>query len=276
MEPIIRVEQLNKWLQENNVTVIDVRSGLNNPDAGEAAYNEAHIPKAYYLHLERDLSGEVSEHGGNHPLPDAETLAATLREMGVAFEKPIVIYDERNGMFAARAWWLLNYLGHSKTYLLDGGFVAWKDAGYDTTDKIPPKRAGNFTADVQQGMTRSMEEVKNRDAKTILIDSRSPERYAGEVEPLYDKSGHIPGAENYFWKDVLDEDGAWKSKAALTSHFKTLDKADEIIVSCGSGISACPNIVALKRAGFENVKLYPGSYSDWISYDDNPVESGEK
>src|SRR5699024_7652418 len=106
--------------------------------------------------------------------------------MGVAFEKPTVIYDERNGMFSARAWWLLNYLGHSKSYLLDGGFVAWKDAGYYTTDKISPKRAGTFTADVQQGMTRSMEEVKYRDAKTILIDSRSPERYAGEVEPLYD------------------------------------------------------------------------------------------
>src|SRR5699024_9624239 len=111
--------------------------------------------------------------------------------------------------------------------------------------------------------------------KTILIDSRSPERYAGEVEPLYDKSGHIPGAENYFWKDVLDEDGAWKSTAVLTSHFKTLDKADEIMVSCGSGISACPNIVASKRAGCEDVDLWPRSYSDSISYDENPVESGE-
>src|SRR5699024_9211184 len=150
-------------LQENNVTVIDVRSVLNNQNEGKAVYNDAHFPKAYYLHLERDLSGEVSEFGGNHCLMYAVSLAATLREMGVALEKPIVIYDERNGMFAARAWWLLNYLGHSKTYLLDGGFVAWKDAGYDTTDKIPPKRAGNFTADVQQGMTRSMEEVKNRD-----------------------------------------------------------------------------------------------------------------
>src|SRR5699024_5943792 len=147
------VEQLNKWLQENNVIVIDVRSGLNNPDAGEAAYNEAHIPKAYYLHLERDLSGEVSEHGGNHPLPDSETLAATLREMGVAFPQPTVIYDERNYMFAARAWWMYNYLRHSKPYLLDGGFVAWKDAGHDTTDKNPQKVAGNFTAAEQQGIS---------------------------------------------------------------------------------------------------------------------------
>src|SRR5699024_9019352 len=143
------------------------------------------------------------------------------------------------------------------------------------TDKIPPKRAGNFTADVQQGMTRSMEEVKNRDAKTILIDSRSPERYAGEVEPLYDKSGHIPGAENYFWKDVLDEDGAWKSKAALTSHFKTLAKAYEIIVSCGSGHSAVQNIDAEERIVFENGKLYRGSDTDWLSYDANLAESGE-
>src|SRR5699024_12795761 len=132
----IHVEQQYERLQENNLPVTDVRSRLNKPDVGEKAYNEAHNPKAYYLHIERDPSGEVSEHGGNHPLPDAETLAATLRAMGAAFEKPIVIYDERNGMFAARAWWLLNYLGHSKTYLLDGGFVDWKDAGYDTTDKI--------------------------------------------------------------------------------------------------------------------------------------------
>src|SRR5699024_8046241 len=140
------------------------------------------------------------------------------------------------------------------TYLLNLGFVAWKDTRDDTTDKIPPKRAGNFTEDVQQGMTRSMEEVKNRDAKTILIASRSPARYAGEVEPLYDKSGHIPGAENSFWKDVLDEDGGWKSKAVLTAHFKTEDNAAEITATLRSGISACPNIVALKRPGVENVK----------------------
>lgn len=274
MDPIINLEQLNDWLNENNVTVIDVRSQLNDPDAGEAAYQEAHIPGAYYLHLEKDLSGEKGKHGGNHPLPDSEELATKLREMGVSKEKPIVIYDESNGMFAARGWWLMEYLGHPKAYLLDGGFVAWEKAGYDTTAKIPAKSTGTFTASEQTDMTRSMEEVRERGTHVVLLDSRAPARYAGKTEPLYDKAGHIPGAENYFWKDVLEAEGIWKNKTGLAEHFNDLKKADEIIVSCGSGISACPNIVALKRAGFKNIKLYPGSYSDWISYEDNTVESG--
>ncbi|WP_066298475.1 sulfurtransferase [Bacillus sp. FJAT-29937] len=276
MGDIIKPETLANWLEKDELTIIDVRSDLLNPDEGEIAYKKNHIPGAHYLHLTKDLSGEVRKHGGNHPLPDKNAFTGKLSEIGVTMEKPIVIYDTKNEMFAARAWWLLKYYGHNKTYLLDGGFDAWVKAGYEVTDQLPEKVHSTFTPQMDKTMVVSMEDVKNHQQQhTILIDSRSRERYLGESEPLYKKAGHIPGAKNYFWQDVLVEDGSWKTPEQLKEHFAAIPKQKEVIVSCGSGISACPNIVALKQAGFNNVKLYAGSFSDWISYEENEVVKGE-
>src|SRR5699024_5168666 len=228
--------------------VIDVRSNLGNPDKGEQAYHSAHLPGAFYFHLERDLSGEVKEHGGNHPLPPIESFTNKLEAIGASLEKPILVYDTENDMFAARLWWLLHYLGHEKVYLLDGGFQAWVEAGLKVTDEIPQVQSSIWKGKPQENLTVAMEEVRERNtSKTILIDSRAKARYLGETEPLYKKAGHIPGAKNYFWKDVLQEDGSWKSNEQLADHFAHLDKNDDIIVSCGSGISACPNYIALKK-----------------------------
>lgn len=269
----------NMWLKDKEkIVFIDVRFDLFDKNIGVDAYEQSHLPDAYYLHIEKDLSSEMKEHGGNHPLPDIETLTETLSKIGVTQDKTVVIYDKGNDMFAPRAWWLLHYLGHNSCFVLDGGFAKWIEEGYPVTSEAPPKKNTTFVPKIRKDLIVHIEEVKEKlkTESAHLIDSRSKERYLGKVEPLYHKAGHIPGAKNYFWSETLTENGLWKSVEELEKHFTKLHKEDEIIVSCGSGISACPNILALKMAGYENVKLYPGSFSDWISYDENEVETQER
>lgn len=276
MRPIITPAELKIKLETNETVVIDVRSNLKNPDAGDEAYVKGHIPGAHYLHLEKDLSGTVEKHGGNHPLPNIDELANKFGEMGIDHGTNVVIYDADNDMFAARAWWLLHYMGHEKAFLLDGGFRAWEEAGYEVVIEIPTRKGKKFVPQLRPEVIANINDVKQRGEKSVLIDSRAKDRYLGKTEPLYKKAGHIPGAQNFFWKDVLTDSGDWKKPEALKEHFAKLKDADEIIVSCGSGVSACPNFIALKMAGFHHVKLYPGSYSDWISYEDNPIETKEE
>src|SRR5690625_799939 len=273
----ITPKELKNMQSKEEIVIIDVRSHLQNPDLGESLYKKSHIPTAFYLHLKKDLSSEMKEHGGNHPLPHINELAKKLGEMGVNHEIKVVFYDEDNGMYAARAWFLLYYMGHENSYVLDGGFAGWTKAGYDVTDEIPTNRSTVFQPRLKTDIIISMENVRERDIKKkVLIDSRTKERYLGKKEPLYEKAGHIPGAKHYFWQDVLDEQGNYKEKEQLKAHFAHLKEDDEIIVSCGSGISACSNFLALKMAGFNNVKLYPGSFSDWISYPENELETKEE
>lgn len=267
----------SEWVKEQGekVVIVDVRFSLQDADFGARTYARDHIENAFYFDLNKDLSSLAKEHGGNHPLPDIVIFSKLLGETGINQETPVVFYDVANDMFAARAWWLLHYLGHKKVYVLDGGYQAWQKAGYGVTAEVPGAIPTIFEVDILSDRTVSMEEVRNLKADSVLIDSRAFNRYTGEVEPMYPKPGHIPGAVNYFWKNVLDETGNWKNPAQLTGHFADLDKSAEVIVSCGSGVSACPNIIALKMTGFENVKLYPGSFSDWISYEENEVVTGE-
>lgn len=262
--------------RDDNLVIIDVRFDLNDPQFGRQAYLKDHILGAHFLDIDSDLSGEVGDHGGNHPLPEVSLLAKKLGNIGVNHETTVVIYDSANDMFAPRAWWLLHYMGHKKAYVLDGGYQAWIESENDITKDIPLSKPKKFTPQVNSQLVVDMNDVKVKisDKTALLIDSRARERYLGINEPLYKKAGHIPGAKNYFWGNVLADDGKWKSKEALKRHFASLTKVDEIIVSCGSGVSACPNILALKMLGFENVKLYPGSYSDWISYPENEIKTG--
>src|SRR5699024_9586833 len=186
-------------------------------------------------------------------------------------ETTVIVYDDGGDMFAPRTLFLILYLGHRRVMLLDGGFTAWKKFQYPITQEIPEKKRGTFTPNVQTDMIVHMEGVKSRAKETTLIDSRARERYDGKVEPLYAKKGHIPGAVNYFWQDVFYEDGTIKRDDELQKHFAALSKKAPIIVYCGSGVSACANYIALKQCGYEHVKLYPGSFSDWISYPENEV-----
>ncbi|MBP2079319.1 sulfurtransferase [Oceanobacillus polygoni] len=276
MKNIISVSRLKKRLEngQNNTVIVDVRFQLDDPDAGRKMYLNDHLPRAVYMDLNKDLSARAEKHGGNHPLPDFKMFAAKVGNIGIDKDTTVVIYDQGNEMFAARLWWLLETIGHEKVYILEGGYHRWVEEGNEVTDEIPSLKAKEFRAVLHNKSTVNMEEVKEKTETNVavLIDSRAPDRYQGKTEPLYRKAGHIPGAVNYFWKDLVDDNGAWKKGEDLEQHFSDLSKDDEIIVSCGSGVSACPNILALKSAGFTNVKLYPGSFSDWISYDENEVE----
>lgn len=276
MRYLMDVATLRDKLFDENVVILDARSNLERPDDGYEAYIEEHIVGAQYVHLEKDLSGEVHTHGGNHPLPDVDTFSQKLRQLGINNDSTVVVYDEGNEMFAPRAWFVLRYVGIENAYVLQGGFRAWKHAAYPVTSETKERKEGHFTPDVQHDLIITMEEVRDRHMETeVLLDSRAKNRYLGKTEPLYGKAGHIPGAKNYFWADILDEEGNWKSKEALQAHFANLKEYDTIIASCGSGISACPNVLALQIAGFDDVKLYVGSFSDWISYEENDIETKE-
>lgn len=266
------------WLNENqqNVRIIDCRFVLGKPEAGRAAYEEGHIPGAIYWDLERDLSAAKAEHGGRHPWPSAEAFACTVEEAGITHDMQVVLYDDQNGAMAARAYQLLRYIGHEKVALLDGGYAAWAAAKLPLTVENPVIQRTAYEPHVRQDMLRSMEEVRASIAsgEALLIDSRAYNRYTGEAETIDPAGGHIPGAVNYDWQGVVNSDGTWKQAEELERHFADVPRDRDVIVYCGSGVTACANVFALERIGFQNVKLYPGSWSDWISYADNEKKQG--
>ncbi len=277
VEDIVKAKWLYDELQEkrNEYTIVDVRFHLADPEAGKKEYLEGHLPGAVYLDLNKDLSSSISEHGGRHPLPDFDELAEKLGKIGIDNDTKVVVYDDQGGMVASRFWWLMKHLGHSEVAILDGGYSKWLSEGYEITTSIPVKTASTFTPHINEEWTwvdASQVKEKLNQSGTIIIDSRETNRYLGLEEPIDPIAGHIPGAVNYFWKDVLDKDGSWKEAEELQQNFSDIPPSKEIIVYCGSGVSACPNILALKRAGYENVKLYAGSWSDWITHEDYPIE----
>ncbi|MFD0713016.1 sulfurtransferase [Paenibacillus sp. GCM10027626] len=278
MEAIVSIKWTLARMYEPDIVIVDCRFLLGQPDAGREAYEASHIPGAVYLDLERDLSGALDEHGGRHPLPDPATLAHRLSQAGISNESRVIAYDSQGGAMASRLWWLMRYLGHEQVYVMDGGFPAWQEAGFPVTAEQRIVVPASFYAVVQHGMLAEVYDVqaKLRQPGVALVDSREAPRYRGEVEPIDPVAGHIPGAINRFWKDGLDEQGLFKSPEAQKERFADLEEAEEIIVYCGSGVTACPNVLALQQAGFYNVKLYAGSWSDWISYSENPVATGEE
>ncbi|OAB41682.1 sulfurtransferase [Paenibacillus glacialis] len=278
MTSIISKQWLLARLYETDLVIVDCRFVMGQPEAGRIAYEEEHIPGAIYLDLETDLSSPIEEHGGRHPLPDMESFRKTLERAGINNESRIVAYDDQGGAMASRLWWLLKYIGHSETYIMNEGFTDWKQAGYPLTNKQPIRIPQSFTSHIQHDMVVTMEEVRTStlDHTSLIIDSRETNRYLGLEEPIDLVAGHIPSAINRFWKELKNEHGAWKSPDELQAHFKDIPKDQEIIVYCGSGVTACPNILGLVESGFTKVKLYAGSWSDWISYEENPVATGEE
>ncbi|MFT0804059.1 sulfurtransferase [Bacillus swezeyi] len=278
MSTLKNPEWVYKRLKEKpeQTVIADIRFQLTKPEEGRKAYMKGHLPGAVYVDLKEDLSGELEKHGGRHPLPSPEKLAKKLGAIGIDRHTAVVVYDDSGGMFAARFWWQLRYLGHDSVYVMDGGFSNWVKAGYDVTTEIPHPVQRDFELTLKDVELLNAKQVQGRLNRedTILIDAREPARYTGEAEPLDQQAGHIPGAKNYFWKDNLTEEGKWKSKEQLKQHYASLDRSSEIVVYCGSGVSACPNVLGLKEAGFQNVKLYAGSWSDWISYPEYPIATG--
>lgn len=263
----------SQWLFENlndpNIAIFDCRFSLANPQEGKQQYQKSHIPGSYYLDLNQDLSSKVEKHGGRHPLPSIENFADNLSAMGVNFQQTLVIaYDDSRFAFASRLWWLLRYFGHEKVAVLNGGFDGWLKSGYPVTDAVTPKRNGKFLPQLQNEMIVDRETVKNgKDLpQTVLIDSRDNERYQGIREPIDKIAGHISGAINYPWKEVTDANGYLLPPEQQSNRWSQLDNNQEIIVYCGSGVTACVNLLSLELAGIHRAKLYPGSWSDWISY----------
>lgn len=277
---LMTVQALQERLSREGTVVFDCRFDLHHPARGREAYLSAHIPGAYYLDLEQDLSGPKQPGRGRHPLPDPEVLASKLGAAGVGEASTVVVYDEGEGM-APRAWWLIRYLGHPRVYVLDGGWQAWLAAGYDTSNEVPAPRFASFPLRVQEDWVVGAEDVLQvvRGArKATLVDARAPERYRGEVEPLDPKAGHIPGAVNAPWQEALDSAGRWKSSAQQLERFRragvAVDESPEIICYCGSGVTACVNLLALELAGVRGAKLYAGSWSEWCADPVRPVATG--
>lgn len=277
MSNLIQPTELKEILSGPELRLVDTRFDLSDTGAGERAYREAHIPGAVYAHLDRDLSAPLGPHGGRHPLPEQQILARRLGELGIGDRHLVVAYDAGNGMFASRLWWLLRYLGHDRVRVLDGGLEAWRRAGLPLTAEVREYPRQEFEARPRNEMAVDREYVlRNLDnADMLLIDARGAERYRGEVEPIDPVAGHIPSAINLPFAGNL-EGGRFRAPEELRRRFEVLGEANEVVVYCGSGVSAAHDILAMEEAGHRGVRLYHGSWSDWCSFEDSPVAVGEE
>ncbi len=263
---VVSADWLYEHIGEAHIAIADCRFSLADPELGQQQYNISHIPGASYFDLNKDLSSPVQQHGGRHPLPDLEVLAQKLSTMGIDAQTLVVAYDDSRFAFAARLWWLLRYLGHDRIAVLDGGFKAWQSLKLPVTDAISTSTPKQFTCNLQPSLRVDITDVKARKdlPGVVLVDSREIPRYLGESEPIDPIAGHIPGAVNYPWQDVSSSDGYLYSPQEL-QHWQQL-QGREIIVYCGSGVTACVNLLSLHLAGIDTSALYVGSWSDWCSY----------
>ncbi|GGA33410.1 sulfurtransferase [Okeania sp. KiyG1] len=264
---LISPQWLVDHLNDPNLIIIDCRFSLADPELGRKEYQDAHIPGAFYLDLNQDLSSTVQKHGGRHPLPDPHKLAQKLANIGVKYRETLIVaYDDSRFAFASRLWWLLTYMGHEKIALLDGGFSEWQKK-YPITNEISTPKAGFFEPQIQSKMVVDIETVKAKKdlPEVVLVDSRDSDRYLGKHEPIDPIAGHIPGAVNYPWKQVTDENSLAKVDEQI-QRWEKVKNAEEVIVYCGSGVTACVNLWSLKMADINTGKLYAGSWSDWCSY----------
>ncbi len=287
MSPLINALELRALLSgaPSQVCVLDARFNLAQPDAGEQAFATGHIPGARYVHLDRDLSAAKtgqSVSGGRHPLPTPEAFEATARRWGLTPETRVVVCDDQGGMFAARLWWMLRWLGHDAVQVLDGGLKAWVAEGGELSPlPAPAATPGTWQARPRAGWLRRTDEVLARVqglGAQCLIDARAPDRFRGENETLDPVGGHIPGARNRFFQLNLQPDGRFKPAATLREEFTRLlqgQPLDTVVHQCGSGVTACHNLLAMATAGLPDTALYAGSWSEWCSDPARPVATGE-
>ncbi|MDJ0728394.1 MAG: sulfurtransferase [Crocosphaera sp.] len=269
VNPVISSKWLADQLSNPNLAIIDCRFRLGDPNWGYEQYLISHIPGAYYLNLDQDLSSPVTTHGGRHPLPDASIFARKLESMGIKLGETFVIaYDDLRFAFAARLWWLLRYFGHDKVAVLDGGWPGWQAKGHQVDNLTPSAKSGHFLPQPHNDWLVDIETLKQRKdlSDVIVIDSRDSDRYRGEREPLDPIAGHIQGAVNSPWKGVTNEEGYMLPKAEQKVLWANFQGSDEIIVYCGSGVTACVNLLSMEFVGIKGAKLYPGGWSDWCSY----------
>lgn len=280
---IVSVDQLRKWLDgDGDVLVLDCEFDLGDPERGRQIYDEGHLPAARHVDLERDLSDAVTGTNGRHPLPPRERFADTMRGLGLNAGQQVVAYDGSGGIYAARLWWMLRWLGHASVAVLDGGRQAWIAAGLPLeSGQLPSPAPGNFAAMsslVGQPISTAEVQANLTTGPLQVIDARDAQRFAGAPHPLDTVSGHIPGATNRFYRDNYDAQGLLRSPDQLAKAFAPAlagKRPDEVVLQCGSGVTACHNLLAMEIAGLRGARLYPGSWSEWTSDPARPVEGGK-
>lgn len=278
-QTLIEPEQLLEHLDEPRWRIIDCRFDLADPAAGERAFREAAISRAVYAHLERDLSGRATGSNGRHPLPDPDDLVAKLSARGVGAENQVVVYDDANGSIAARLWWLLRWLGHERVAVLNGGLEGWRALGFPLEKprdgEVTLARFSRRPALLQAVSTDDVFAAVEGSADWRLIDARARARYLGEVEPIDPVAGHIPSARNRPFIENLDARSRFLPAGMLRERFHALaaGRADRVVHYCGSGVTACHNVLAMEVAGLSGSRLYPGSWSEWIS---DPTRPGSR
>ncbi|MGG7603918.1 sulfurtransferase [Massilia sp. BKSP1R2A-1] len=278
---LISAAELAERITDPNVVVVDCRHDLMNLAAGREGYAIGHLPGAVFGDIETQLSG--ARRGadgvfrGRHPLPEKEALVETLRGWGVDDDSQVVAYDAHGGMFAARLWWLLRWLGHEAVAVLDGGMAAWQSLGQPLSTEAPAKSRGNIAVRAPFVPTVTVVDVmlNIQNGERTVIDARAADRFRGENETIDPVGGHIPGAKNRFFKDNLQADGRFKDAASLRADFTRLvERPEQAIMQCGSGVTACHNLLAMEIAGLPGAALYPGSWSEWVGNPTRPVATG--
>lgn len=276
---IIDCTDAAKLLAENSARFIDCRFDLADTDMGKKQFEHTHVPGALYAHLDNDLSGEIIKGvTGRHPLPEKDEFESLVRNWGINQNDQIIIYDQWHGGIAARLWWLFKHFGHENVAVLNGGWRKWieldlpvnNEKNLHMTSSWKAKKSQNDFINATEIFTSLSEDHSHK----LLIDARTTPRYEGKEEPIDPIAGHIPGAINLPFLENLNEDGLWKSTLDIRARFlSVIEPADEIAFYCGSGVTACHNILALNYAGLKSAKLYPGSWSDWITHVDYPIET---
>ena len=279
---LVNTADLAAHLGDPSWCIFDCRHDLKQTEYGPQAYARGHIPGAQFLHLDRDLSGPTTGRNGRHPLPDPEILAKKMSDCGVNSNTQVVAYDNEGGIFASRLWWLLRWLGHTRVAVLDGGLAGWKRARLMLEEGAPLVLPAQFVArreganQMEVDTAFLMAHLETSDM--TMVDARSPARFRGENETLDPVGGHIPGAINRFYADNLDDDGCFfKPAAELRKEFEALLAGQDprrVVQQCGSGVTACHNLLAMELAGLAGSKLYAGSWSEWCSDPSRPVATG--
>jgi len=278
-DTILSIEDLHGLLgQAADVLVIDCEYDLSDPDRGRETYRQSHLPGALYLDLKRDLSGSETGTNGRHPLPARDAFVATMRRLGLKSAQQVVLYDGAGGIYAARAWWMMRWLGHAAVAVLDGGRQAWVEAGLPLESGEPstPHESGFAAGEPLVGDPVTADQLTDNLAGGALqvIDARDAQRFAGAPHALDAVSGHIPGATNRFYRENLDEAGRFRSAGELADAFATAlagKPPERAVMQCGSGVTACHNALAMEIAGFKGARLYPGSWSEWTSDPTRPI-----
>ena len=281
LNTLISTGDLAAHLSDSAWAIVDCRFDISKPAWGEEQYALAHIPGAAYAHLDRDLSSPKTGRNGRHPLPDLDALQARLGQWGIGPGTQVVAYDQLDGSYAGRLWWLLRYLGHTAAAVLDGGWAKWQREGRPTRAGSESRAPAQFVGRAQPGLAVSAAEVDQlrQDPAQRLLDARAPQRYRGEIEPLDPVAGHIPGAANYWFKNNLNPDGTFLAPDELRARLQAAlggVPPSQAATYCGSGVTATHNILAAEHAGLPGLKLYPGSWSEWCADPARPVSPSPK